>query len=415
MDKAYWDNFYSTNCTEIQYHSTFAEFIYNNYIKKHNDANVFLRVADLGCGNGRDSKFLASKGNIIYSVDQSNVNHVHENINMYGNNDVVDYLHQYKSKSLVDIVYMRWFLHAVPYDIGEQIFKGAVNNLKPGGLICIEVRSLEDKNLLTSSVYDINDKSYKTSHKRWPYTKSRLSQLGDKYGCVVEILAQGEYSPNPDTETPDPLLLRVVFKKQQNIIQTSPNYPLYNSLYSKPRFKTRMAAAIRDFPKLINYLDGNDIQYVAVAGSDLGLNRHGGIVPWDDDIDIAFDAVNWDKLTKKHNELVKLGLKPVAINPTQKHVGRIDCFKLTEKKNGFMTGQAKTMIKTENFYNTCNQLFSGFRIKACRDSTKHLLKRYGPKWFDLADLNDNFHHGYGLNKNKFDLDPLDRGVISIFE
>ena len=214
MDKSYWDRFYSTDYPYIQGQSTFAEFVYNSYIKKHNDANVFLRVADLGCGNGRDSNFFANKGNILHSVDQSNVNIEHENITMYSNNDVVEYL---KSKALVDIVYMRWFLHAIPYDVGDKIFKGAVNNLKPGGLVCVEVRSLEDKNLLTTSVYDSTDRSYKTSHKRWPYTKSQLTQLGDKYGCTVEILEQGSFSPNPSTETPDPLLLRVVFKKRSNI------------------------------------------------------------------------------------------------------------------------------------------------------------------------------------------------------
>lgn len=416
MDKTYWDGFYSTNCHGIKNQSTFAEFIYNNYIKQYNNTNVFLRIADIGCGNGRDSKYFANKGNILHSVDQSNVNHVHENIKMNNNSDAVEYLNQYISKSLVDIVYMRWFLHALPYDVGEQIFEGAVNNLKPNGLICIEVRSIEDKNLLNTSIYDDTDKSYKTSHKRWPYTKSRLLQLGRKYGCDVEILEQGKYSPNPDTETPDPLLIRAVFKKPQNIIQSSPNYQLYCPLYNEAHFKTRLNSAIKDFLKLINYLDENHIRYVAVAGTDLGLNRHGGLVPWDDDIDIAFDKANWHKLNMKSKELAKLGLNSVSCcrSPIHKHVGRIDCFMLTEKKDGWMTGLAKTTIKTENFYNTCNQVFSGFRINACKDSYIHLLKRYGAKWFDQADLNDNFHnHDYNLNKTKFDLDPLDRGVTTI--
>ena len=35
-------------------------------------------------------------------------------------------------------------------------------------------------------------------------------------------------------------------------------------------------------------LEKHNIKYVAVAGTVLGLNRHGGIIPWDNDIDLGF-------------------------------------------------------------------------------------------------------------------------------
>ena len=64
---------------------------------------------------------------------------------------------------------MRWFLHAMPYDSAEEIFKLSCNVLDKGGTICIEVRSINDNILIKNSIYNEEDFSYKTTHKRWLY------------------------------------------------------------------------------------------------------------------------------------------------------------------------------------------------------------------------------------------------------
>ena len=57
---------------------------------------------------------------------------------------------------------------------------------------------------------------------------------------------------------------------------------------------------------IMQYIDdfckSNDIEYYIIGGTALGAKRHGGFIPWDDDLDIAMTRPNYDKFCKLFRE-----------------------------------------------------------------------------------------------------------------
>ena len=51
-----------------------------------------------------------------------------------------------------------------------------------------------------------------------------------------------------------------------------------------------------DLMKILHvYLASKGIQYYMIAGSVLGAARHGGFIPWDDDIDIGMFRADYER------------------------------------------------------------------------------------------------------------------------
>ena len=68
LNKDFWNKYYEKTNDKINTPSTFGTFVFENYLK-----NKFQKIADLGCGNCRDSKFFSEQGNKCYAIDYNGV------------------------------------------------------------------------------------------------------------------------------------------------------------------------------------------------------------------------------------------------------------------------------------------------------------------------------------------------------
>lgn len=385
----FWSDFYAEN-KGIDLPTSFSKHVYDTCLKKYNDDSILLKIGDLGSGNCADSRYLSEKGNAVYAIDKYGVNNTETANCTLIKEDAEDFLKLSPLRTLLDVVYMRWFLHAIPYDKAERVFSYSINNLKAGGLICIEVRSLDDTNLLDASTYDEADKSYTTSHKRWPYNKEMLERLVEGKDLEVIEYSEGYFSPVTGTETENPLLIRYILKKKVlQYYERSENYIIYSRIPSGMRIPT--FSSYNTMNILNPILEKHKIKYVAIAGTALGLNRHGGIIPWDNDIDIGFIQEEWNKLYEIKGEIQATGL----IIREQKDIwlvgNRVDLFLLT-KEGEYYCGRAKTYCHIEEYERVYKQNFAYTYIYAPISCVKSLTHRYGDKYFTEGDVNAGCHY-----------------------
>jgi len=137
-----------------------------------------------------------------------------------------------------------------------------------------------------------------------------------------------------------------------------------------------------------------NISYVAVAGAMLGLVRHGGIIPWDNDIDIGFTKENLNilKSPEVKQELIDLGLEFTVNSHTHFHYGTIDCFLITLDGAGSrFAGEADTICFADEYATKVNQIFGSTHICAPTSCHKSLAARYKDDYFTTGNVNDNFH------------------------
>lgn len=138
-EKNYWSEFYSTtNITEKP--SSFASFV-NDFIQDKD----YKSLLDVGCGNGRDSRFFAKDMKVV-GIDQAE-SAVVKNNKLSGNQDKYicgDFTSStfLKSLDLFDILYSRFTLHSVEKEDSSTFLKTSAELLFNNGLLCIEVRSV---------------------------------------------------------------------------------------------------------------------------------------------------------------------------------------------------------------------------------------------------------------------------------
>ena len=202
MDQKYWDEFYSTNDVTNNA-SNFAKFC----IKKIDQ--TFGTIIDVGCGNGRDTKFFCNNNIKCIGVDQSSevikLNKIESRDNnvkfMTANFTSMDY------STIVEgniSIYSRFTLHALNYDEEFFFLKSIIDNDKLKYLM-IEARSINDA--LYGIGKEVGKHEYISSHYRRFIDPDDLQK---KLSKNFRILFFEENKGFSKTDDDDPCLIRIL-------------------------------------------------------------------------------------------------------------------------------------------------------------------------------------------------------------
>lgn len=80
-----------------------------------------------------------------------------------------------------------------------------------------------------------------------------------------------------------------------------------SGIYSTEELKKVQQTAAEILKMVVDYCDENNIRYFVAFGTALGAMRHGGFIPWDDDIDICMPREDYDRF-------LKIAYKPLLDN-----------------------------------------------------------------------------------------------------
>lgn len=144
-EDAYWNRFYSHRQVEIEVPSTFAQHVVGQI-------RAGARLFELGCGNGRDALYFASRGVRVVACDRSKV----AVESLRARPELAAFPHRpeflaadFQELGAVyqgpphDVVYSRFTMHAVPAEVQAAALAWARSTLAPGGQLLIEARSVK--------------------------------------------------------------------------------------------------------------------------------------------------------------------------------------------------------------------------------------------------------------------------------
>lgn len=223
-----------------------------------------------------------------------------------------------------------------------------------------------------------------------------------------------------------------------------PNQQPFKSVWA-PEDKEDMKKLLT---KSLEITRAHDIEMIAMFGTLMGLARHEGVIPWDDDLDFAVNLKDRDKLVSLKDELaaVGIGIAPVAVYrvgpikiPFQgwkKQLSKlylldrpnissytswswpfIDIFYYSETDTEFLLPDNVSFPKTDIFPLKTN-LFEGIPISIPNNTDSLLDKEYGSDWEEVC-TSSGFNHrkersqrsGHtALCKSVTDSSPTEQGI-----
>jgi len=198
----YWENFYKKK--KIDKASSFAKFLCNYLNNKNN-----LTIADIACGDGRDTIFFLKKGFKVYSFDQSKViiklNKIKIGKNFYFLNFCGKTIN---IKKKFDVCYIRFFIHAITEPMEKKFLKNLKTVSKKNTLFFFEFRTTKDP-LIRKGIKISNNERFTTHYRRFIQIKELIKNLRKNKFKVIYKKSSSRFSV---TRNDIPHICRLIVK-----------------------------------------------------------------------------------------------------------------------------------------------------------------------------------------------------------
>ncbi|MCK5159908.1 MAG: class I SAM-dependent methyltransferase [Candidatus Heimdallarchaeota archaeon] len=181
MNKQYWDEFYKNDHANDR--SPFAIWV-GRYLKKLDSK---LKIVDVGCGNGRDTYFFNNRGIDACGIDQSFEDTIIEKS---------DFINSKVDLKIFDVVYSRFFIHALTIDEIESFIQWSVKS----------------KYFVAEFRVDGDEPKIYKNHDRTLIDPQRIIMYLKQEGFTIEEYHVGRGMAKYKDE--DPLVCRIIAKKK---------------------------------------------------------------------------------------------------------------------------------------------------------------------------------------------------------
>lgn len=189
----YWNSFYKKDNENILIESSFARYCLP-YIRERNT------LLDIGCGNGRDTKFFYENGvtsiGLDFSFNAIKSTNINYNLGFYVVQDIKELI---KINIGIQNIYLRWVLHSLDEELEDKLLEWCSLNYGKS-MLFIECRTIYD------------EKQYDDNHYRRLIVPDKLIKKLKALGFEIIKHDIGKFSKLGKDH---PVLLRIIAKKKK--------------------------------------------------------------------------------------------------------------------------------------------------------------------------------------------------------
>jgi len=209
-DRSYWDAFYRAAHPDIETPSTFAVWCLPLLAPES-------RLIEFGCGNGRDAIFFAHRSQRVIACDQSEIAIETLSAREYPGCPfrpmflACDFSRLADGQfDAVDVVYSRFTLHAVTKGEATAALAWAWRNIRSGGLLVVEVRSVNGDLYGKGEPRERDAFVYNGHYRRFVRIEELTAELRDLGFTIEQAIESAGLAVHKDD---DPVLIRIAARR----------------------------------------------------------------------------------------------------------------------------------------------------------------------------------------------------------